>query len=75
MKAWYLSKTLWLNIIGLLVLVLGQVTNTFHLSAQADGLIGMALTVLNGILRLVTTTSIGTPPASSLPSNVQNLNN
>lgn len=50
-KQWYLSKTLWINILALVAVVLQGVTGKEILSVETQGLI---LTVVNIILRLVT---------------------
>ena len=62
MKKWYQSKTLWFNILTAAVAVIGQVTNTIPLSASAMKIFAVVLAVGNMLLRLITTTSIGTPP-------------
>ena len=50
-KQWYLSKTLWINILALVAVVLQGVTGKEILSVETQGII---LTVINIILRLVT---------------------
>lgn len=57
MKAWYTSKTVWLNILGLLVLLVKQATDT-HLIPDAS--IGVSvLGMLNIVMRFVTTMPVG----------------
>jgi hypothetical protein len=51
MKKWYLSKTLWVNAIGLIALVVQTITGRVIISPEVQGMI---LTVANVILRLVT---------------------
>jgi uncharacterized membrane protein len=50
-KNWYMSKTLWINFIGFIAILIQVVTGTdsFNLEYQA-----MALTIINAILRLIT---------------------
>lgn len=61
-KPWYASKTVWLNAIGLLVLVLGIVIDNatpLALPPQALAWLGVLLAVANGVLRFVTSQPIG----------------
>lgn len=53
-KKWWMSKTLWFNIITALVGVIGQITNLFHFSAQTNSIFAGILTVGNFILRFLT---------------------
>jgi len=59
-KKWYLSKTLWFNIIGLVVAAAGEFTNAFP-SGQVAKIAGFVLTIGNIILRLLTHTAIENP--------------
>lgn len=58
MKPWYTSKTLWFNIIGLVVAAAAEFSNAFP-NGQVAKIAGLVLTVGNIILRLLTTTAIG----------------
>lgn len=58
MKKWYQSKTLWFNIIGLVVAAAAEFSNAFP-NGQVAKIAGIVLTVGNIILRLITTTAIG----------------
>jgi hypothetical protein len=57
MKKWYESKTLWFNIIGLLVAAAAEFTTAFPSGAIAE-VSGFILTIGNIILRLITNTTI-----------------
>lgn len=59
MKNWYQSKTMWFNIIGLIVAAAGEFSNAFP-SGQVAKIAGFVLTIGNIILRLFTTQGIGT---------------
>lgn len=59
MKNWYQSKTLWFNAIGLIIAAAGEFSTAFP-SGQVAKISGFVLTIGNIILRLITTTSIGT---------------
>jgi hypothetical protein len=50
-KKWYQSKTLWANIIGLVVMGVEYAVGVGWLAIGAEGI---ALSILNGILRLMT---------------------
>jgi hypothetical protein len=52
-KPWYQSKTLWVNILTLLALILGTVAQWPELQALAPQLLG-ALSVVNILLRFLT---------------------
>jgi len=52
-KRWYESKTLWINVLTLLALILGTVAQWPELQALAPQLLG-ALSVVNILLRLLT---------------------
>jgi hypothetical protein len=58
MKNWYQSKTIWFNIIGLVIAAAGELTTAFP-SGQVAKIAGFALTIGNIALRLITTTQIG----------------
>lgn len=51
MKKWYLSKTMWVNIIATIALILQTVTGNDVLSPEVQGVI---LGLLNIILRIIT---------------------
>jgi hypothetical protein len=51
MKKWYLSKTLWVNVISLIAIIAQLVTGKEIISKEAQGLF---LTGINIILRIVT---------------------
>ena len=59
MKAWYQSKTVWFNIVGLLVAAAGEFSQAFPTGKVAE-ISGFVLTVGNIFLRLITNTGIGT---------------
>lgn len=52
-KEWYKSKTLWVNVLTLLALILGTVAQWPELQAVAPQLLG-ALSVVNIVLRFLT---------------------
>lgn len=52
-KEWYKSKTLWVNILTLLALILGTVAQWPELQAIAPQLLGL-LSVVNIVLRFLT---------------------
>lgn len=60
MKKWFESKTVWFNIIGLIVAAAGEFTNAFP-SGQVAKIAGFVLTIGNIILRLLTHTAIENP--------------
>lgn len=60
MKLWYKSKTVWVNIISILIYLITSITTNFQLSGTAAALFGTALGLLNLILRIYfTNTTIG----------------
>lgn len=60
MKNWYQSKTVWFNIIGLILALAGELSTAFP-SGQVAKISGFVLTIGNIILRLVSTSRpIGT---------------
>jgi hypothetical protein len=56
-KEWYKSKTLWVNVLTLLALILGTVAQWPELQAIAPQLLG-ALTIVNIVLRFITDTKL-----------------
>jgi hypothetical protein len=52
-KEWYKSKTLWVNVLTLLALILGTVAQWPELQALAPQLLG-ALSLVNILLRFLT---------------------
>jgi hypothetical protein len=52
-KPWYQSKTLWVNILTLLALILGSIAQWPELQSLAPQLLG-ALSVVNILLRFLT---------------------
>jgi len=59
MKSWWQSKTLWFNILGLLIAAAGELSTAFP-SGQVAKISAFVLTIGNIILRLMTTTTINT---------------
>lgn len=59
MKAWYQSKTLWVNIIIALLAIVSEVSQVFPVS-QNPMVWTLITSVLNIILRLITGQPIGT---------------
>lgn len=57
-KPWYLSKTLWFNVIAAVVAVVGDVTKTFTFTGQTATIFAGILSVGNIILRFLTTTAL-----------------
>lgn len=57
-KPWYLSKTLWFNVLTALVAIAGSLTNAFTFTGNVAAIFTGILTVGNVILRLLTTTAI-----------------
>ena len=63
-KAWYTSKTLWFNIISLIVAIIGQLLDSKLLvNANVVTIFGTVITVGNIILRALSTSQpiTGTP--------------
>jgi len=56
-KEWYKSKTLWVNVLTLLALILGTVAQWPELQAIAPQLLGL-LSVVNIVLRFITDTKL-----------------
>jgi len=52
-KEWYKSKTLWVNVLTLLALILGTVAQWPELQSIAPQLLGL-LSVVNIVLRFIT---------------------
>lgn len=57
MKNWYQSKTIWFNIIGLVVAVAGELINAWP-TGQVAKIAGFVLTIGNIVLRVGTTKGI-----------------
>lgn len=55
MKKWYTSKTVWFNVLGLVLLVGQYVVNVHLLSPEHEAAV---LTVVNVLLRLKTDTAL-----------------
>lgn len=51
MKNWYESKTLWVNLLALVAIVVQGVTGKEYLSVETQGVV---LTVINMLLRVIT---------------------
>jgi len=63
MKSWYMSKTLWLNVLAIAVVVVQAVQGQPWVNPEIQVFI---LAVLNAVVRLLTNTSIkGSPVAKS----------
>ncbi len=60
MKKWYQSRTLWFNLLTLVVSLGGELTHAFSFNATTLKIIGIVVLVGNAILRLMTTTAIRT---------------
>jgi len=56
-KEWYKSKTLWVNVLTLLALILGTVAQWPELQVIAPQLLGL-LSVVNIVLRFITDTKL-----------------
>ena len=56
-KKWYLSKTLWFNIIGFIVAAAGELVQSFP-TGEVAKIAGFVLTIGNIILRLITNVPI-----------------
>jgi hypothetical protein len=54
-KKWYASKVLWVNIVGFIIIVLSYFGQVNWLDPK---IVGLALTVLNFALRLITSQPI-----------------
>lgn len=50
-KKWYVSKTLWVNVISIIALIVNGITNAVTIDAETSATL---LAVANIILRLVT---------------------
>ena len=62
MKAWYQSKTLWVNILTLLTAIFA-LPELQTLAPGSERFLLAGVAVLNVVLRLLTTQPIGTPDA------------
>ncbi len=60
-KKWYESKTVWFNVIGLLIAAAGELTTAFP-AGQVAKISAFVLTIGNIILRLMTTKPIENTP-------------
>ena len=60
-KKWYESKTVWFNVLGLIIAAAGELTNAFP-SGQVAKISAFVLTIGNIILRLMTTKPIEPTP-------------
>ena len=64
MKKWYLSKTVWLNILATLVAIVQALQGQAWINPEIQVFI---LAVLNALVRLLTNTAIaGTPAAKAV---------
>lgn len=64
-KPWYQSRTILLNLLGLIVLVLTVVVDNaklIDLSVEQVGGLGMVLLIANAVLRLVTNQPVASGP-------------
>jgi len=69
-KPFYTSKTLWINVISLLLVVLAELARQqYGLSESWLGLVALLTPVLNVMLRFITTQPIGIPPNPDNPVN------
>lgn len=59
MKNWYQSRTLWFNLLTLIVSIGGELTHAFSFNEQTLKVIGIIVLVGNSVLRLFTNTGIG----------------
>lgn len=57
MKKWYQSKTVWFNILGLVIAIAGELSSMFPAGNVAK-IAGIVITIGNVLLRFVTTTTI-----------------
>ena len=57
-KKWYESKVLWINFLSFIAIILQVVTGKEIFSAEYQAL---ALTVINGILRMITVVPVVSP--------------
>ena len=55
-KVWYLSKTIWVNLLAMVAIVIQVATGTAWLDAEIQGAI---LVIVNLILRIVTKQPLG----------------
>jgi len=63
MKPWYESKTLWVNVLALLAIVIGTLTQWPELTSVYPQLT-TALAIVNMLLRFATYEAIGNGPKS-----------
>lgn len=57
-KPWYTSKTLWFNIVTVIVAVVGDVTKAFTFTGQTAEIFAGVLSVGNIILRFLTNSAL-----------------
>jgi len=67
MKKWYQSKTIWTNVIMGALAVISQVSNVFPIASHPQAWV-LTTSVLNIILRLITSQPIGATPTASATS-------
>lgn len=60
MKWWFLSKTIWVNILTLTTTLLVTLQNTDWIAANPElaGLIGTGIAIVNVLLRLISKTAL-----------------
>lgn len=67
-KPWYESRTLALNALGMVVLIVGTVLDNaqlVNLPPEALGYLGMVLAVANAVLRFVTSAPLASGPGKT----------
>lgn len=57
-KPWYASKTLWFNVITVIIAVVGDLTKAFTFSGVTAEIFAGILSVGNILLRLITNTAL-----------------
>jgi hypothetical protein len=58
MKKWYESKTIWLNVISLIIEIGNMLMTTPVIPTQYTGILTVVVNVLNIVLRTLTNTTI-----------------
>ena len=58
LKAWWKSKTIWVNVIGMAIIIAQAIQGQSWIKPEYQAAI---LTILNVILRIITTETISTP--------------
>lgn len=61
MKKWYQSRTLWMNVVSIVVVLTTALADPSLISPQVAAGAGVALSVANIVLRLITELPIETP--------------